>query len=77
MQRGDPVELNFESLEMKHQWIELKEYTRKMSHLSGHHVYFHSYGLSNVTNSYFFVFSADNSKKFITVWEIYLSAQGR
>ena len=25
----------------------------------------------------FFVFSADNSKKFVTVWEIYLSAQER
>ena len=25
----------------------------------------------------FFVFSADNSKKFVTVWEIYLSAQRR
>ena len=26
---------------------------------------------------FFFVFSADNSKTFVTVWEIYLSAQGR
>ena len=30
MQRWNPIELNFASLEIKHQWIELKEYTRKM-----------------------------------------------
>ena len=30
MQRWNPIELNFASLEIKHQWIELKEYMRKM-----------------------------------------------
>ena len=30
MQRWNPIELNFANLEIKHQWIELKEYTRKM-----------------------------------------------
>ena len=30
MQRWNTIELNFASLEIKHQWIELKEYMRKM-----------------------------------------------
>ena len=41
-----------------------------MGHLSSYHVYSHSYGLKKVRNCQFFVFFADNSKTFVTVWAI-------
>ena len=45
------------------QRIELKEWMRKMRHLSSYHV----------TIDSFFVFSPDDSKKKVTVWATYIS----
>ena len=54
-----------------------REDKRKMGHLSSYHVYSQSYGHEYVKNSSFFLFSANDSKKLVTVWAKYLSAPAR
>ena len=69
------MELNVASLET-YQWIELKVYKRKMVCLV---IMFTPismiFKITEIAD--FFVFSADNSKTFVTVGEIYLSTQRR
>ena len=51
-----------------YQRIESKNRWEKWVHLSIYHVYSQGYGYKNVKNGSFFVFSADNKKKSVTVW---------
>ena len=55
----------------------LERNIEKCSYLSIYHIYFQSYGLSNVKNYTCFVFSADNSKEISTIWARFLNAPGR
>ena len=50
---------------------------RKIGHLSSYHIYSPSYGHSDAKMAHFFVFSADTSKKLVTVWAKYLNAPER
>ena len=45
--------------------------------MSSYHVDFQSYGHQNIRNDSFFVFSADDSKKSVTIWEKHLAAPER
>ena len=57
MQRQDPMELNFASLEMKYaNGLSLRNIREKWGHLSSYQVYSHSYGLENVWSRYFLHF---------------------
>ena len=41
------------------------------------YIYFWCYGHYNVKNGSFFAFSADDSKKLVTIWGKYFSESGR
>ena len=55
----------------------LRSRCRKWDHFCIYHFYFQNYGYLNQKNDSFFVFSANDSKKSVTVWAQYLSASER
>ena len=77
----DPMELNFEGLEMQKWNTQTNRAQRvdgkKWGHFSSYHVCFPSYDNWNVKNGSFFVFSADASEQSVTVWTIYLFGSER
>ena len=77
MRRWEPTKLNFENFETYH-WKELKEYKRKMgSFVKLSCLLPYLWCLKRQKLLGVFVFSADNSKKFVIVLGIYLSTQRR
>ena len=81
MQRGVPLNWNLKVLKWEneiYQTIKLKEYMRKLGHLSSYRVYSQNYGHKNVkSGSSSFVFSVNDSKLSLTVWVKYLGASKR
>ena len=68
------MEFNFEGLEIQ-KWNISADRTQRVDKEMGSLV--SCYGHKNVKNGSFFVFSAYNSKKLLTVWARYLNAPGR
>ena len=68
------MEFNFEGLEIQ-KWNISADRTQRVDKEMGSLV--SCYGHKNVKNGSFFVFSAYNSKKLVTVWARYLNAPGR
>ena len=74
MQKGDPIEVNFEGLEMQKSNIPMDRVQRvDEKNVIICLVIMFTYGVM-VKNGSFFVFSADDSKKLVTVSAKHLSA---
>ena len=85
MANGGPLKWDFKLLAMQ-RWDkpterEFKESVTKMGlkclKSGENQVYFQSYGYTKCKTWLFFVYSADNSKKFVTAWAKNLSAAER
>ena len=73
MQRGDPIKLNFEDIEMQ-KWnkpTDRAQIVDEINVLLSNYVYSWSYDHKNVINGSFFILSADDSNKTVTIWEKY------
>ena len=68
MQRGNPIELNSQSVEIQKQ---------NMPMVRCYHVYSQCYAHENAKNGTFFKYYAVGSTKFVTDWTKYLSAPER
>ena len=81
MQSGDPMELNFEGLEMEKLNI-TTDSVQRVDEKNGVVCLFIMFNLSITANkmsqmTHSFLFFTDNSKKIVTVWARYLSAPER